>query len=140
MENTEIISELQTIKFALIAICIILFLLLITFIMATIGNLMARKNEYSKLMRDSFVSEVQELNDAGKYTEMIEQCEYRISRYPDDLNARYFLGIALNKNGNPGLALAAFAKLKEIDPAWERKHVDEYIEDIRSTMTGPSKS
>lgn len=137
MESTALISELQSIKFILAGILVILILLLGCMIMAAIGNFQARKNEFSKIVRDSFVSDVQELDDAGKYTEMIERCESRISQYPNDVVARYFLGVALNKSGRPGEALSAFARVREIDPAWERKYVEEYMADIRESMDGP---
>ena len=85
------------------------------------------------------MTDLQELDDVGKYEEMIERCESRIKKYPNDIVARYFLGIALNKSGRPGDALSAFSRVREIDPAWERTHVEGYMNDIRASMDGPSK-
>lgn len=140
MESPELISELVSIKYVLIGILIILSVLLLTTAANAIGNFIARRNEYTRILRDTFVTTVQKFEDEGKYADMISECERRIAKYPDDIRARYYLGIAHNKNGSPGLALSAFERLKEIDPAWERKYVDEYMEDIRATMSGPSEA
>lgn len=136
--SPELISQLSEIKWLLICILVLVIILLLAFIAFFWIVIPVNKARGEQLLRENFVSNAQTLEDQGKYDEMIKICKDRLQEFPVDTTARYYLSIAHERNGEPGLALNALARLKEINPIWEKAHIDEMIENIKSSMKGPS--
>jgi len=137
MMNPELLTLLTEIKWLLICLLVLVSILLIGFIAFFCIAIPMNKTRTEAVLRENFVSQVQTLEDQGKYDEMVKMCKDRLQDYPVDTVARYYLSIAHDRNGEPGLALNALARLKEINPTWERSHIDEMIENIKSSMKGP---
>ena len=127
----EEIASLRTLVIINLVATTILFLYLV--FRTAIGNL-ARVDT---LRREQFLSLAQAHDDQGKYTELIELAEERISKYPKDAMALWFLSIGQYKAKQYGAALSSFGKLKTLDPATYQDLADEYISDIKSAMSGP---
>ncbi len=67
------------------------------------------------MIRDTFVTDLQELDDVGKYKkEMIERCESRIKEQDVKALLGYFLGIALNKVAGPEMSRSALSRVREM--------------------------
>ena len=128
----EILSELEVMKWLLVALLVGFSLLLIFFVRAVTG--------WSDLVKDSalesklFHGECQDFYDRGRYKELRGLCERRIKLHPDDKWALYYLGLALLRQEKYADAKAQFTRVRALDPQWGDS-VIEYLDEIDEKLT-----
>jgi len=130
----KILAELTTIEHLLWAILILIVTSIIYFLSRTILANLPQKHAIS---RNQFLSIARALEDQGKYNELKSESHTRITKYPKDAAAWWYYALAQYRSNELGAALSSLSELKSIDPAWNKKTVDEYIQEIRSRMKGP---
>ena len=121
MEN-EILTQLVWIKWFLVVI--VAALALGSVAMGIAVRAFAKIPEQMK-SDISFPDRARELLDKGKTEEVIGLAEDRISKFPADSQAHWFLGQACYRVGDLRRALICLRKTQELQPDWE------------STYTGP---
>jgi len=137
--DMQILQELVVIRWIVIGILVVFVLVLAAATVFATSMMRLTRSRVAADLRTDFRSEVEQLEDCGRYDAMASLCEERLREFPADVWARFKLAVARNKAGKPGLALDALARVKALDPAWEREYIDGYIEQIRSSMKGPKK-
>lgn len=78
---------------------------------------------------DAFRIQVQDRFDEGSFLQVTEFCEQRLERFPNDLNAHWFLAKCAYQTKQWGIARKHFAKVCEIDPNYNDV-VPAYLEEI----------
>lgn len=127
----QILSEIQIIKWLLIALVTIfgLIALGIVYIIYKTRNF-AEKASISH----SFSDEVKDLLEKGMTDEVIKRTQLRIESYPKDKYAHWYLALAYQDNKEYTKALEAFTALKKIAPTWNDKYIEPYVEDIKEIL------
>lgn len=69
--------------------------------------------------RASLSDKLQILMDKGDLQAVIKQCKERLSLFPEDATAHYFLGLALHRDGQSRLALVHLKKVPELQAGWD---------------------
>lgn len=88
-----------------------------------------------------FAEHVVMLMDQGKSEEVIALAEERISRFPADSLAHWYLGRASYDVGELDRALACMNKVRELQPSWDESHTVPFIKAIERKQVGiPAKS
>jgi len=135
--NVQILSELELISSLLIGLIIIASLWTFIFIVRTTMEYKFRRNSFDLGMRDNLIAQAQVAESKGDYALFLETSEELIEMYPEDLMANWYFALSNYKTNHLGVALSALGRIKELDPAWSKETVDDYIETIRSEMKGP---
>ena len=135
--NNLILNELVTIKWILFGVLLCLVLFLIWAILSMTYSIRARKTEFEAAARNAFISEAHQYEDAGEYEDLFQLAWNRVNSYPHDPNAHWYLAMAYYRRKEWGAALTAFKQLQNLDPAWQKYAVDEYLEEIKQHLTGP---
>lgn len=78
------------------------------------------------------------LLDQGKEDEVIALAEGRISKYPGDGQAHWWLGKACYHAGDFERALVCMLKVQDLQPDWDLSNTAPFIEAIRKKLAGNS--
>jgi len=120
--ETEILTQLIWIKWLLIFTVIVIAIAAASMVALA---WFASKIPEQMMKENSFHDQAQALLDQGKSEELIGLAEERVSKFPADSYAYWFLGQACYRIGNLKHALNYLRKAQDIRPEWE------------STYTGP---
>lgn len=135
--ESDILNNLETIKILLWIIVVFSFVSTCILIFGVIGrNLQSKEIITNNLFR----SEALKLQDQGDFQGLVELAQDRLENYPKDLNAMFSLGIGYLRQKKYPDALNAFSDIKTIDPHWESKSIEDYIDKIRGAMDGPKRN
>ena len=69
--------------------------------------------------RASLSDKLQVLMDKGDLEAVIKQCKERLSLFPEDATAHYYLGFALHQDGQSRLALGHLKRVPELQAGWD---------------------
>jgi cytochrome c-type biogenesis protein CcmH/NrfG len=69
--------------------------------------------------RASLNDKLQILMDKGDIEAVIKQCKERLSLFPEDATAHYYLGFALYRDGQSKLALGHLKRVPELQAGWD---------------------
>lgn len=86
----------------------------------------------------SFPDHAKMLLDQGKGGELIALAEERISDYPGDGQAHWWLGKACYQAGDLERALGCMLKVQDLQPDWDLSHTAPFIEAIKKKLVGNS--
>tara|TARA_R110002124_G_scaffold195275_2_gene362354 strand:- start:285 stop:701 length:417 start_codon:yes stop_codon:yes gene_type:complete len=131
----QILNELHTIKILAWVILLLAFICASILVIGVVGR---NLGSVETLKRDSFVSDAKGLEDRGEYERLITLAASRIEDYPKDVIAWYYLAIARLRSKNYQGALEALGEIQSIDPHWEKDAIQEYLDEVRESMQGPS--
>ena len=133
----QILQELQTIRYLMVAQLAILAAMGAFWIFFVIFNLRLRTPQFRDAEKGAYLIEVRKLLDDGEFERAAELSWNRSCKYPQDPFPLWYLGLARFKNRDFGMALSAFENLRTLDAAWEKVHVSDYIEECRRNLKGP---
>lgn len=135
--DSQILSELVNIRWLLLGLFTIGLVVLIFGAVLMIGTWHNRKATIDLRMRDIKIAQAQLYESNGEYPEFLKASTELVELYPKDILANWYFAISSYKNNHLGTALSALGQVKQIDAAWCRDVVDEYIDTIKSEMNGP---
>lgn len=136
--ETEILNQLMWIKWLLIVI-------VAAIVFGAIGIVILAR-VFVKLPEQikgdiSFPDRARMLLDQGKPEEVISLSENRISKFPADSHAHWFLGQACYRAGDLRRALMCLRKTQELQPEWESSYTGPLIRAIEERLAeGSSKA
>lgn len=136
MDET-ILSEIEQIKWIVLALFVCVFLMILYFIAATTMKVKQSNTESMLFVRDNFVAELSLLESQGNFDVLLHKSNDMLALYPNDLLANWFNGIGNYKTGQLGTALSAFGRIKRINSAWSPEAVESLLSEIKSEMGGP---
>ncbi len=135
--DSQILVELINIKWLLIGLLICFLILVVVIAGSVYINLSFRRNAIHAELRQDFISEAQRHLDKGRFDELLKVSRKRVSEFPHDVSALWYLGQAHYQKEEYAPALDAFTKAQQLDPTWQKFSIEDYIEEIRSNMKGP---
>ncbi len=138
--EAEILDRLAIIENTLVAQTILLVFVLTGLLMIVVFAWLARRSQVASNLKQAFFNHAQLLEDQGNYNDLLQLARQRRKEYESDIWAKWFCAMALYKLKRDGEALAAFADIRNSDPAWQRDIIAEYIDSIRARMNGPKKT
>lgn len=128
---SELLAELETIKWLLIALVVGVFLLVFFFFLVV--RLLAEFANDESLELNKFRREAQDRYDRGRYKQLRGMCERRLKLHPDDKWACFYLGLAFLRLEKYADAKAHFTRVRELDPQWSES-VIEYLDEIHDKL------
>lgn len=137
--NARILSELELISWLLIGLLVLACLWTLVFVIRTAVEYKFRRNSFDLGMRDHLIAQAQVAESKGDYVLFLETADKLVELYPDDLMANWYFALSNYKTNHFGVALSALGRIKELDPAWSKETIDDYIETIRAEMKGPKR-
>lgn len=75
-----------------------------------------------------------ELFDSGKVDQLIDYASTCLDSYPNDIHARFYLGLAHFHKRNYSAALAEFDEVIRINPGWREHPLKPYLEEIQERL------
>lgn len=136
----ELLVEVTQIKWIALGIFSCVFIVILYFVIVTAMRVKASNTETMLFVRDNFVAELSLLESQGNFEELLKKSEEMVALYPNDILANWFNAIGNYKTGQMGAALSAFGRIKQINGAWQRESVDEFVAEIKRSMGGPRAS
>tara|TARA_R110000782_G_C14644139_1_gene396016 strand:- start:41 stop:466 length:426 start_codon:yes stop_codon:yes gene_type:complete len=133
----EILAEITQIKWTLVAIFAAIVIVILYNLIAVSFRVKATNTQGLLMVRDNFVAELSLLESKGEYEELLAKSDEMLSHFSNDLVANWYSAIGHYKNHQPGAALSALGKIKQINSAWSAEAVDSFVEEIKSEMDGP---
>ncbi|OZA29995.1 MAG: hypothetical protein B7X93_04975 [Hydrogenophilales bacterium 17-61-9] len=131
--SPEILAELRTIKWLLVAVLLVgAFFVYLAIragarFVAGMGNL--KENlEYQRFQRDA-----EGMLQRGAYEMVIGEVNRRLESYPSDTYAHYYLAQALFHTNKSHEARRAFEKVAELTPTWQAS-VDVWIQRLEERL------
>ena len=126
-----LLRNISQIKWILATILMFLMLAvtgLIVLIIKTnkMSDELGKKHDFSDVARD--------LLDKDDLEQVIKLALERLSKYPKDQNALWFLGQAYYRQDDWVKSLQQFKLLYEIAPGWRSEHVNPYLEDLKERL------
>lgn len=138
--DAQLVSDIATIKWILVLLLLVVGSAFIGFLrvmgqlsgMAEMGKKRAEHQRFQTLC--------EELLMRGSYDSVKETAKNRISSYPDDVYAHWYLAQAFFKKGEFPAARRRFDQVLELDPVWEfrvtpwQERVEEEIQNSGPTV------
>jgi len=78
-----------------------------------------------------------ELYESGKTSQLIDYASTCITKYPNDIEARWYLGLAYFYARDFHSALEQFNEVIRINPGWKEDPVGPYLEEIEGQLSIP---
>lgn len=122
-----IAQDVGFIKWLVTAIMIIFCLLLAGVIFVVIFLI-----KFSK--RENFKYRAESLFNKGDLETVIKLTSERVTKYPNDVWARWYLGKAYFQKKEWKKALQEFTVLLDKSPSWREGYLDPYIEEIKENL------
>ena len=126
--ETEILKELSTIR---IYVFIIMAGLIIWVAMYLLGGMQRLVENYKKTLDSHFENSMLKMLDLGEYEKVIEECIETLERYPNHVDATWFLAKAYYYTENNQLALEYFDKTLYLVPSWEES-INGYVKKLNA--------
>lgn len=135
-----ILNELTSIKWLLILISGFLGFLCLLIVMFFSVAQTRYKRQIENNKKTNFLIDAERLENIGDHESLLQLAESRYAEYPHDPEALWYAAIAHYKASNWSPALSAFKQLQQLDPAWRKYTVADYIDEIHSNFSGPSSA
>jgi hypothetical protein len=135
--ESQILTELTYIRWLLAGLFILGFIFFIYSTALFIGNWVMRRSTIDLGLRDIKIAEAQMYESKGQLPEFLKTSTELVELYPGDILANWYFAMSSYKNNHLGTALSALGHVKQIDAAWCKETVDEYVDAIKSEMKGP---
>ena len=81
----------------------------------------------SQLRRQKWHDKSEELFSQCKYASLIEHCKKRITEYPNDVHAYWWLARSYKELGNIEKSKILFEKVIKLEPSWKKEAVDPFL-------------
>ena len=126
--ETEILKELSTIR---VYVFIIMAGLIIWVAMYLLGGMQRLVEGYKKTLDAHFENSMRKMLDLGKYEKVIKECIEILEKYPNHIDATWFLARAYYYTENNKLSLEYFDKVVSLMPSWEDS-ANDYIKKLNA--------
>lgn len=127
--SLEILAELRTIKWILVALLSVSLLFVYFAFRAAARFAIGAENVKENLEYQKFQKDTEGLLQRGSYEMAISGAKRRLEDYPADVYAQYYLAQALYHTDKLHEARRVFQKVAELSPAWQRA-VDAWVERV----------
>ncbi|MFK7975549.1 MAG: tetratricopeptide repeat protein [Halioglobus sp.] len=127
MEPSElqIINELVLIRNGVLAIaCLLSLMLIIRAVQAAFRLRDMHQVQQGESIRDLAVSHF----ESGKFIELVAFLKPKLRKDPNNATALYWMGRAYLELGNTAHAKVLLLKVKRLEPSWDEKYIDPYLE------------
>jgi hypothetical protein len=137
---TNLIESVDLLTKMIFAQSVVISLLVIFVLFLLVSNYRMRKAQVSALLREDFIQHAQLLEDKGDFEELLELAYKRSLEFNHDIHVMWFRAVALYRLGRFGESLNTFGNIKKLDAVWNMYEVDNYIEQIKESMSGPKST
>lgn len=126
--EAEILKELSTIR---VYVFIIMVGIIIWLALNIINGILKLVEGYKKALDAHFENSMVKMFDLGEYEKVIEECIETLEKYPNHIDATWFLAKAYYYTENNQLALEYFDKTLYLAPSWEES-INGYIKKLNA--------
>lgn len=126
--ETEILKELSTIR---VYVFIIMVGIVTWLALNIIGWLQKLVEGYKKALDAHFENSMVKMLDLGEYEKVIEECIETLEKYPNHIDATWFIAKAYYYTENNQLALEYFDKTLYLVPSWEES-INGYVKKLNA--------
>lgn len=125
MEN-ELITTIQSIRGYLF---VLMLIAIVWVVLRIIESILKIKTEYQKVEQKNFSLTMDRYFDAGNYDKVIGRCKYKLERYPNNLDANWYLAKAYYFKEEHELSRKYFEYTLYLAPSWENS-VEPFLEKL----------
>lgn len=127
----EFLNILETIRGY---IFIIMLTAIIWAVLRFIESILKIKTEYQKVDQANFALRMNRYLDAGKYDQAIDWCKDKLAKYPNNLDANWYVARAYYLKEENDLSRQYFEYTLYLAPSWEDS-VGPYLEKLDANKT-----
>lgn len=131
--SLQILGELRTIKWLLIAVLLMGVFLVYIAIRASARFIASAGNLKENLEYQRFQREAEGMLQRGAYEMVIAETKRRLESYPSDTYAHYYLAQALFHTDKFHESRRAFEKVAELTPTWQAS-VDAWLQRLEERI------
>jgi len=121
--DAEILQELQLIR---TYVFIVMFAIVLWAFIKIVESIQKIFIGFKEAWDTSFDNKTEEMLDMGKYKEVINSCKDVLKKYPNHINANWFIAKAYYYTKDNVLSKEHFEKTIYLSPSW-KENADEYI-------------
>ena len=125
--ETEILQELQSIR---TFIFIIMFVIIIWAFFKILESSLNIFTGFRKAWDTDFANRTGDLLDTGEYEKIIDACKEKLKKYPNYIDANWYLAKAYYYTENNKLSEEHFKKSIYLMPSWEES-AEAYLEELK---------
>lgn len=125
----EQLELLRSINLQLTLLIILLVVALTAYLVRTWGT---TRGIFLEASEKTFIFAAEQFFEEGRYRELIELCEARLSRRPNAPQALWWCGRAHYELNHHKIARQKFERLSRLEPGWD-EHVEPFLEKIQGT-------
>jgi len=126
--ESEIIKELVTIR---VYVFIIMCVFVIWFFFKILESLKNIISGFKRAWDEYFSDRILKMIEIGKYEDVIEECKEKLEKYPNHIDAVWYLARAYYYTENNELSLECFERVIYLSPTWEESATP-YIEKLNA--------
>ncbi|MBL1292899.1 MAG: hypothetical protein COB61_003410 [Thiotrichales bacterium] len=127
--ETEILQELQSIRSFMF---IIMFMVIIWAFFKILESIINIVTSFKKAWDTDFENRVDKLINTGDYEKAIDTCKEKLVKYPNHIDANWYLAKAYYyTENNDKLSEELFKKIIYLVPSWE-ENANAYLEEIKN--------
>lgn len=122
--EAEILYTLKEIRGILFIIAIVFSIGVLFWILRSISIIVS---QFKDAWREDWKVRANDYFNKGSYDKLIQHCEERKEKYPNDANVYWWLARSYMGKGEIEKADALFLQVLNIEPSWEDEFVKPYI-------------
>ncbi len=126
--ESQILQELELIRSYLNTIMIVV---VIWFLVKLVESLPKIFSGFKTAWNEAFRNRMSNFQEKGDFKRIIEECEEELKKYPNHVDANWYMALANYYSENNTEAIKYFEKSIDLTPSWEAS-ANEYIEKIRA--------
>ncbi len=120
----ELLQTLKEIRGVLYSMGVAVFIACLFWVIKLISQIIIN---IKKAMSEAWGNNATDYYDKGEIDKLKKHCEDRISEYPNDAYAFWWLARAYKNTGDVEKADSYFYKVNDIQPSWYEEYVKPYI-------------
>jgi len=124
--ESEILQELQSIRSFMFVIMFVITLWVFFKILESVLNIFSG---FSKAWDADFDNRTGHMLDSGEYDKAIKTCKEKLEKYPNHIDANWYIAKAYYYTEKNKLSKEHFEKVVYLMPSW-KEIVNEYLEEI----------
>lgn len=126
--EAEILQELQSIR---VFMSIIMFVIIIWAFFKILESTLKIFTGFRKAWDTDFENKTGDLLDTGEYEKAINACKDKLDKYPNHIDANWFIAKAYYYTENNKLSEDHFKKVIYLMPSWEES-VKAYLDELKN--------
>ncbi len=124
--ESEVLQTLKEIR-GILFFMVVIFGVFVFFLALGIIQIIIKR--YKQNLSNRWENIAGNLFNKAKYSELIVHCNTRLSGFPNDVNAVWWLAKSYKELGDYEDAKLLFIKVGELEPSWKPAYVDPYFKD-----------